>query len=95
MRYTTCATKLRWTPSRRKPPSADRAYRIAQYASTSTFIPPPADIVEEFSGAEEGEEEAGDSDVEGEVENEEPAPGGPEPAPAAPEPPVEAPINPQ
>ncbi|KAM0875835.1 hypothetical protein ACQ4PT_036557 [Festuca glaucescens] len=40
----------------------DRAYRIACYASTSTFIPPPADLEEEFTDDEEeaadGEEEA-------------------------------------
>jgi hypothetical protein len=39
----------------------DRAYRIACYASTSTFIPPLADLEEEFTDDEEeaknGEEE--------------------------------------
>ncbi|KAK1664990.1 hypothetical protein QYE76_053149 [Lolium multiflorum] len=45
----------------------DHAYRIAQFASTSTFIPPPADLADEFSDEEEEEEEAGEDEVEAEV----------------------------
>ncbi|KAM0872708.1 hypothetical protein ACQ4PT_038528 [Festuca glaucescens] len=59
----------------------DRAYRIACYAPTSTFIPPPEDIEEEFSDEEEaadGEEAEGDAP-------EEPAAGNTEQAPEAPE----------
>ncbi|KAK1649224.1 hypothetical protein QYE76_067029 [Lolium multiflorum] len=43
----------------------DRAYRIAQCASTNTFIPPPADIADEIS--KDGEEEDADED-EGDAE---------------------------
>ncbi|KAM0923582.1 hypothetical protein ACQ4PT_005451 [Festuca glaucescens] len=46
----------------------DRAYRIACYASTSTFIPPPADLEEEFSDDEE--EEADGEEAEGEAPEE-------------------------
>jgi hypothetical protein len=45
----------------------DRAYRIAHYASTSDFIPPPADIVEEFTDDEGEEEEAGEDEAEAEL----------------------------
>jgi hypothetical protein len=73
----------------------DRAYRVAQFASTSTFIPPPADIEDELSNDEE-EEEAGEDEAGAEVEApEEEAAAPPEQAPgapvvpeAAPEPPV-------
>nr|XP_051209479.1 uncharacterized protein LOC127326734 [Lolium perenne] len=41
----------------------DRAYRVAQFASTSTFIPPPADIEDELSDDEE-DEETGEDEVE-------------------------------
>jgi hypothetical protein len=61
-----------------------RAYRIASYASTNTFIPHPADFEEEFTDddeeAEEGEEE---EDVEGDA-LEEPAAGNNEQAPKEP-----------
>ncbi|KAM0901263.1 hypothetical protein ACQ4PT_020094 [Festuca glaucescens] len=57
----------------------DRAYRIACYASTSIFIPPPADLEEEFTDDEEeatnGEEEAeGDAPEEPTAGNTEQAP---------------------
>nr|XP_051222671.1 uncharacterized protein LOC127340918 [Lolium perenne] len=45
----------------------DRAYRIAQSAATSTFIPPPADLADELSGDEE-EEDAGKDEEEAPVE---------------------------
>jgi hypothetical protein len=35
----------------------DRAYRIAHFVSTSTFIPPPADTADEISNEEENAEE--------------------------------------
>jgi hypothetical protein len=57
----------------------DRAYRIACYASTSTFIPPPADLEDELT---DDEEEAEDGEAEQEVEvnaHEEPAAGNDEP----------------
>ncbi|KAM0853424.1 hypothetical protein ACQ4PT_051078 [Festuca glaucescens] len=73
----------------------DRAYRIACYASTSTFIPPPADLEEEFTDDEEEEEEAGDDEATEEeaVVNapEEPAAGNPEPASEEPVAPEQAP----
>jgi hypothetical protein len=63
----------------------DRAYRVAQFASTSTFIPPPADIEDEVSDDEE-DEETGEDEAEA-PEEEADAP--PEQAPeAAPEPPA-------
>jgi hypothetical protein len=76
----------------------DRAYRIAHYASTSTFIPPPADIVEEFTDdEEEEEEEAGGHEAEAELEiPEEAAAGNREQAPEAsvvPEQALEAPVQ--
>ncbi|KAM0890754.1 hypothetical protein ACQ4PT_026841 [Festuca glaucescens] len=56
----------------------DRAYRIACYASTSTFIPPPADLEEEFTDDEEeaadGEEAEGDALEESAAGNTEQAP---------------------
>jgi hypothetical protein len=48
-----------------------RAYQVAHYAPTSTFIPAPADLEDEESGDEE-EEEAEES-AEKETINEEPA----------------------
>ena len=73
----------------------DRAYRIACYASTSTFVPPPADLEEEFTDDEEEEEEAGDDEAAEEeaVVNapEEPAAGNPEPASEEPVAPEQAP----
>jgi hypothetical protein len=81
-----------------------RAYRIASYASTSTFIPPPADFEEELTddeAAEEGgeeEEETGDGEAEEIVADapeepapEEPAVGNPEQAPEVPLAPEQAP----
>ncbi|KAK1607660.1 hypothetical protein QYE76_031333 [Lolium multiflorum] len=72
----------------------DRAYRLAGYASTNTFMPPPPpDFEEEFTDDEEKEEEAGDGEAEEEevVVNapqepapEEPAAGNPEQAPKVP-----------
>ena len=62
----------------------DRAYRIACYAPTSTFIPPPEDIEEEFSDEEEaadGEEAEGDAPEETAAGNTEQAPEAPEQAP--------------
>jgi hypothetical protein len=68
-----------------------RAYWIASYASTSTFIPPPANFEEELTDdeeAEEGEEEEEEEAEDGEAEEEivvnapeEPAAGNPEQAP--------------
>ncbi|KAM0846564.1 hypothetical protein ACQ4PT_055585 [Festuca glaucescens] len=58
----------------------DWAYRITSYASTSIFIPRPADLEEEFTDEEEaanGEEAEGDAP-------EEPAAGNTEPAPEEP-----------
>jgi hypothetical protein len=77
-----------------------RAYRIASYASTSTFIPPPADFEEEFTNDEEAkdgeeeEEEAGNGEAQEEVvvnAPEEPAAGNPEQAPEEPVAPEQAP----
>jgi hypothetical protein len=45
----------------------DRAYRIAHFFSTSTFIPPPADIADETSEDEE-EEDADEDEVDAEEE---------------------------
>ena len=47
----------------------DRAYRIACYASTSIFIPPPADLEEEFTNDEE-EAANGEEEVEGDAPEE-------------------------
>lgn len=67
----------------------DRAYRIAQFASTSTFIPPPADTADESSEEEEDAEED-EADAEVEVPDEEAA-APPEQAPGAPVVPEAAP----
>ncbi|KAK1649645.1 hypothetical protein QYE76_067450 [Lolium multiflorum] len=70
----------------------DRAYRIAHFVSTSTFIPPPADIANEISEDEEeedAEEDEGEEiPEEGGVVPPEQAPEAPEAPDAAPEPPV-------
>ena len=60
----------------------DRAYRIAHYDSTSTFIPPPADIRDEVTD----DEEEGASDDEDEDAEEGDAP--PEAPEAGPQPTV-------
>ncbi|KAM0889398.1 hypothetical protein ACQ4PT_027716 [Festuca glaucescens] len=63
-----------------------RAYHLASYASTSTFIPPPADLAEEYTDDEEEEGEAADDEAEANAEApEEPAAGNTERAPEAPE----------
>nr|XP_051213131.1 uncharacterized protein LOC127331097 [Lolium perenne] len=41
----------------------DRAYRIAEFASTSTFIPPPSDVQDALSDEEEDIEEEKDEDA--------------------------------
>ncbi|KAM0920905.1 hypothetical protein ACQ4PT_007153 [Festuca glaucescens] len=70
-----------------------RAYQLASYASTSTFIPPPADLTEEYTDDEEEEGEAADDEAEANVEAEAPEPtaGNSEQAPEAPEAPEQAP----
>jgi hypothetical protein len=72
-----------------------RAYEITSYATTSDFIPPPANLKEVFSDEEEEEEEeTGEGNAEAEVNVPEgPAAGAPEPAAAAPE--TQAPVNPE
>ncbi|KAM0834183.1 hypothetical protein ACQ4PT_063779 [Festuca glaucescens] len=64
-----------------------RAYQLASYASTSTFIPPPADLTEEYTDDEEEEGEAADDEAEANAEAEAPEPtaGNSERAPEAPE----------
>jgi hypothetical protein len=70
----------------------DRAYRITNYASTSTFIPPPADLEEELTDDKEEEEEAGDGEAEAKPEApEEPAASNTEQAPEVPVVPESAP----
>jgi cell division septation protein DedD len=63
-----------------------RAYQLASYATTSTFIPVPDGVVEELSSTDdEEEEEAGDVEAEAEAEApEEPAAGSAEQVPEAP-----------
>ncbi|KAK1686252.1 hypothetical protein QYE76_047100 [Lolium multiflorum] len=64
----------------------DRAYRVAQFASTSTFIPPPADIRDEVTDEEEeGSGEDEEEDAEEGAAPPEQAPGAPE---AGPQPPI-------
>jgi hypothetical protein len=65
----------------------DRAYRVAQFARTSIFIPPPADTKDEIS---EDEEEDGASEDEDYAPEEGDAP--PEQAPEAPEAGPEPPV---
>jgi hypothetical protein len=64
----------------------DRAYRVAQFARTSTFIPPPADIEDELSVDEE--EDASEDEAEDIEEGDAPPEQAPEEPEAAPEPPV-------
>jgi hypothetical protein len=66
----------------------DRAYRVAQFARTSIFIPPPADIEDELSNDEE-EEDASEDEEEAPEEDDAP----PEQAPAAPEAAPEPPVS--
>ncbi|KAM0924580.1 hypothetical protein ACQ4PT_004566 [Festuca glaucescens] len=70
-----------------------RAYQLASYASTSTFVPPPADLTEEYTDDEEEEGEAADDETETNVEAEAPesTAGNSEQAPEAPEAPERAP----
>ncbi|KAM0880544.1 hypothetical protein ACQ4PT_033494 [Festuca glaucescens] len=70
------------TSARRAP-----AYHLASYASTSTFILPPADLAEEYTDDEEEEGEAVDDEAESNAEAEAPEPtaGNTERAPEAPE----------
>ncbi|KAM0890878.1 hypothetical protein ACQ4PT_026770 [Festuca glaucescens] len=70
-----------------------RAYHLASYASTSTFIPPPADLAEEYTDDEEEEREAADDETETNVEADAPesTAGNSEQAPEAPEAPERAP----
>ena len=73
----------------------DRAYQIAHYVSTSDFIPPPADIVEEFTDDEGEGEEAGEDEAEAElIISEEAAAGNLEQAPEAPVVPEPTPESP-
>jgi hypothetical protein len=64
----------------------DRAYRMAQFARTSTFIPPPADIKDELSVNKE--EDASEDEAEDIEEGDVPPEQAPEAPEAAPEPPV-------
>jgi hypothetical protein len=50
----------------------DRAYRIASYASTSTFIPPPTDVEDELTDDEEEAEEGEEEELEGDAPEETP-----------------------
>jgi hypothetical protein len=74
----------------RLPSVATVPYRVAQFASTSRFVPPPADIDDE----EENEASEDDADAEVEAPEEEAdappeqAPGVPVVPKAAPEPPI-------
>jgi hypothetical protein len=69
----------------------NRAYRIACYALTNTFIPPPVDLAEEFADAEEEEEEEEEETEDSEAE-EDAAPDAPgEQAPEDPRAPEQAP----
>ncbi|KAK1607389.1 hypothetical protein QYE76_031062 [Lolium multiflorum] len=61
----------------------DRAYRIAECASTRTFIPPPPDVKDALSDEEEVEDEEDEEVGEGEV---------PPEAPGAGDAPLEAPV---
>ena len=64
----------------------DRAYRVAQFASTSTFIPPPADIRDEVTDDEE--EGSGEDEEEDAEEGDAPPEQAPEAPEAGPQPPV-------
>jgi hypothetical protein len=48
----------------------DRAYRIACYASTSTFIPAPADVKDELNEDEEEAEDGEEEEAEGSIPEE-------------------------
>jgi hypothetical protein len=62
----------------------DRAYRIAEYASVRTFIPPPSDVKDYLSDEEEGEDEEDEDAGEGDAVPETPEAGAAPPeAPAA------------
>ncbi|KAK1698691.1 hypothetical protein QYE76_015388 [Lolium multiflorum] len=62
----------------------DRAYRIAEYASVRTFIPPPSDVKDYLSDDEEGEDEEDEDAGEGDAVPEAPEAGSAPPeAPAA------------
>ncbi|KAK1686025.1 hypothetical protein QYE76_046873 [Lolium multiflorum] len=61
----------------------DHAYRVAQFAGTSTFIPPPADVTDEISEDEE-EDDASEDEEEAPEEGKAPQEQAPE-APAVPE----------
>jgi hypothetical protein len=65
----------------------DRAYRVAQFAGTSTFIPPPADVTDEVSDNEE-EEGANEDEEEEAEEGDAPPEQAPEAPEAGPKPPV-------
>ena len=64
----------------------DRAYRVAQFASISTFIPPPADIRDEVTDDEE--EGSGEDEEEDAEEGDAPSEQAPEAPEADPQPPV-------
>jgi hypothetical protein len=64
----------------------DRAYRVAQFASTSTFIPPPADVKDEVTNDEE--EGSGEDEEEDAEEGDAPSEQAPEAPAADPQPPV-------
>nr|XP_051210782.1 uncharacterized protein LOC127328206 [Lolium perenne] len=64
----------------------DRAYRVAEFASISTFIPPPADIRDEVTDDEE--EGASDDEDEDAEEGDAPPEQAPEAPDAGPQPPV-------
>jgi hypothetical protein len=64
----------------------DRAYRVAQFASTGTFIPPPADVKDEVSDDKEGD--ASDDEEEDAEEGDAPPVQIPEAPEAGPQPPI-------
>jgi single-stranded DNA-binding protein len=61
----------------------ERAYQVAHYAPTRTFIPAPADLEDEESGDEE-EEEAEDT-AQNDTANDEPAASGQAPESSSPD----------
>jgi hypothetical protein len=54
----------------------DRAYRIANYASTGTFIPPPADVEDDLTDDEEEAEDGEEVEAEVDIPEETAAPTG-------------------
>jgi hypothetical protein len=72
----------------------DRAYRIAEFASTSTFIPPPSDVKDALSDEEEDIEEEEDEDAGEDQVPPEHAPEAPEAGSAPPEAPAAGPQPP-